>query len=414
MFKIGLKKPLAIWIVSVCVAVLGIGGALYAGYRLGQQDPHVVTVKNITNVDDPNVKADFGLFWQVWEKIKEYHIEGDKVPDKNLVYGAVDGLVKSLKDPYTVFFPPAEAKKFEQDVKGNFGGIGAEIGERDGQLTVIAPLKDSPAEKAGLLAKDEVLAIDGTATDGLGVNEAVSKIRGEIGTKVTLTIFRAGWSKPRDFVITRDEIKVPTIDWDVKDGILHMKFYAFNQNAPAQFYQAIVGGIQKGAKGMVLDMRNNPGGYLDVAVYLGGWFLPKGATVVTEHVRVGQDTVYQADGNAALKDFPVVLLVNGGSASASEILAGALRDDRGIKLVGEKTFGKGTVQEVQDLKDGSTLKITIAKWLTPSGATINKNGLDPDYPVKLSEDDFAKGRDPQLDRAMEVIKSIVASSTPVQ
>lgn len=409
-----LKKPITIWISGALVSLLLIGGSLFAGYRLGEQHPEVVTVKNVTNTDDPSVSADFGLFWQVWHKLKDYHIDGNSIPDKQMVYGAVAGLVDSLKDPYTVFFPPAEAKKFEQDVKGNFGGIGAEIGIRDDVVTVIAPLKDSPAEKAGLRAKDKVLAIDGAPTDGLGVNDAVGRIRGEIGTKVTLTIFRAGWDKPKDFVIVRDEIRVPTIDSDVKDGILDVKFYAFNQNAPQQFYNAIVNGANKGARGMVLDMRNNPGGYLDVAVYLGGWFLPKGATVVTEHVRVGQDTVYQADGNAALKDFPVVLLVNGGSASASEILAGALRDDRGIKLVGEKTFGKGTVQEVQDLKDGSTLKITIAKWLTPSGATINKNGLDPDYPVKLSEDDFAKGRDPQLDRAMEVIKSIVASSTPVQ
>lgn len=411
---LNLKKPFVVWISTVSIAVLLIGTALYAGYRLGQQDPHVVTVKNITNVDDPAVKADFGLFWQVWEKIKDYHINGDTVPDKDLIYGSVSGLVSGLKDPYTVFFPPAEAKKFEQDVKGNFGGIGAEIGVRNNNLTVIAPLKDSPSEKAGIMALDRIIGIDGLSTDGVDVNEAVSKIRGEIGTKVTLTILREGSDKPREFVITRGEIKVPTIDWDVKDGILHMKFYAFNQNAPEQFYQAIVGAAAKGANGMILDMRNNPGGYLDVAVYLAGWFMPKGETVVTEHVRVGQDTVYKADGNAALKDFPVVVLVNGGSASASEILAGALRDDRGAKLIGETTFGKGTVQEVQDLKDGSTLKITIAKWLTPSGGTINKTGLAPDYPVKLTEEDFNNGKDPQLDKAFEVIKSIIASSTPAK
>ncbi len=399
------KKPIFLWSTTVLVAVLAIGGSLYVGYRLGQQDPHVVTVKNITNVDDPEVKADFGLFWQVWEKLKEYHIDGDKAQDKDLVRGAVTGLVSSLKDPYTVFFPPVEAKKFEEDVRGSFGGIGAEIGVRDEQLMIIAPLKDSPAEKTGLLAKDKILAIDGTQTFGLGVNEAVSKIRGEIGTKVTLSILRNGWTKPRDFIVMRDEIKVPTLDWGVKDGLLHVKFYAFNQNAPALFYRAIVEGSEAGAKGMVLDMRNNPGGYLDIAVYLAGWFLPNGATVVTEDFRSGQDGVFTADGNAALKNFPVVVLVNGGSASASEILAGALRDVRGIKLVGEKTFGKGTVQEVQDLKDGSTLKITIAKWLTPSGATIEKNGLVPDFEVKLTEENVKNGQDPQLDKAFEVLRA---------
>jgi len=398
------KKPIVLWVGAVLVAVVATGGALYAGYRLGQQDPHVVTVKNITNVDDPDVKADFGLFWQVWEKLKEFHVDGATAKDKDLVYGAVDGLVDSLKDPYTVFFPPAEAKKFEEDVRGSFGGIGAEIGVRDEQLTVIAPLKDSPAEKAGLLAKDKILAIDGTPTDGMSVTEAVTHIRGENGTEVTLTIIRNGWTAPKDFTIVRDEIRVPTLDWDVKDGILHIKFYAFNQNAPNLFYRAIADGADRDARGLILDMRNNPGGYLDIAVYLAGWFLPKGSVVVTEDFRSGQDTVFTADGNGALKDFPTVVLVNGGSASASEILAGALRDVRGIKLVGEKTFGKGTVQEVQDLKDGSTLKITIAKWLTPDGAAIEKNGLVPDYEIKITEADIEAGKDPQLEKAFELFR----------
>ncbi len=402
---LNLKKPIVIWIAGAVLAILAIGGSLYTGYRLGQQDPHVVTVKNITNIDDPEAKADFGLFWQVWEKLKEFHVDGGSVPDKQLIYGSVAGLVNSLKDPYTIFFPPTEAKKFEEDVKGVFGGIGAEIGIRDEQLVVIAPLKDSPAEKAGLKAKDKILAIDRAPTDGVSITDAVSKIRGEIGTKITLTILRNGWEKPQEFAIVRDVIKVPTLDWDVKDGILHVKFYAFNENAPHLFYKAVLDGSDKGAKGMILDMRNNPGGYLDVAVHLAGWFLPKGALVVKEDVRTGEDQLFQADGSAALKDFPTVVLVNGGSASASEILAGALRDDRGIKLIGEKTFGKGTVQELQSLKDGSSLKITIARWLTPKGITIDNNGLAPDYEVKITEANAAKGIDPQLDKAFAVLKA---------
>ncbi len=403
------KKPIALWAVVAIVATVAVSGSLFLGYRLGQLDPRVVTVKGITNVDDPDVKADFGLFWQVWEKLKEYHISGDTTPDKDLVYGSVAGLVNSLGDPYTVFFPPAEAKKFEEDVRGSFGGIGAEIGVREDQLTIIAPLKDSPAEKAGILAKDKILAVDGTPTDSVSLTDAISKIRGENGTKVTLTILRNGWTTPKDFVIVRDEIRVPTIDWDVKDGLLHLKFYAFNQNAPTLFYKAIADAAERDARGIVLDMRNNPGGYLDIAVYLAGWFLEKGSLVVTEDFKVGQDTVFTADGNEALKNFPVVVLVNGGSASASEILAGALRDNRGIKLVGEKTFGKGTVQEVQDLKDNSTLKITIASWLTPSGKTIDKNGLAPDYEVKITEEDAKEGRDPQLEKAFEVLRSLIVN-----
>ena len=398
-----LRKLPVLWVVIV-LAVLSTGGALYTGYRLGQQDPHVVTVKNITNVDDHEVKADFGLFWQVWEKLKEYHVDGEETDEQNLVYGAVAGLVNTLKDPYTVFFPPAEAKKFEEDVKGSFGGIGAEIGVRDEQLVIIAPLKDSPAEAAGLLAKDKILKVDNAFTDGLGINEAVSKIRGEIGTKVTLLILRNGWEKPKEFVITRAQIKVPTIDWDVKEGnILHLKFYAFNENAPNLFYRAVVGGVAKGAKGMVLDMRNNPGGFLDVATHLAGWFLPKGAVIVKEDIRVGEDTIFKADGNAALKDFPVVVLVNGGSASASEILAGALRDNRGIKLIGEKTFGKGSVQELVPLKSASSVKITVANWFTPNGTKINGTGLEPDIKVKIP-DVPEDGKDYYLDKAIEVLK----------
>lgn len=400
-----IKKPALFLVAVIATAVLAVGGSLYVGYRLGQQDPHVITVKNITNIDDPGVKADFGLFWQVWEKLKDFHIDGGKISDRDLVYGAVTGLVNSLKDPHTVFFPPSDAKKFEEDVTGNFGGIGAEIGVRDDQLVVIAPIKDSPAEKAGLLAKDKILKINDDIVANADVNEAVKKIRGEIGTSVTLTILRNGWEKPKEFTIVRAEIKVPTLDWDIKDDkILHIKFYAFNENAPLLFYRAILDGSLRGAKGIVLDLRNNPGGFLEVAVNISGWFFPRGSVVVTEAFRSGENQSYKTNGNAALKDIPVVVLVNGGSASASEILAGALRDLRGAKLVGEKTFGKGTVQELQSLKDGSSLKITIARWLTPNGNTIDKNGLTPDYEVKLKEEDAKAGNDPQLEKAFEVLK----------
>lgn len=399
-----IKKSALVFVSGALAAVLLLGGAFYGGYRIGQQDPHVITVKKLTNIDDEEINVDFGVFWQVWEKLKESHVDGDKTADKDMVYGAVAGLVNSFKDPHTIFLPPSDAKKFEEDVSGSFGGIGAEIGIRDDQLVIIAPLKGSPAEKAGLQPKDKILEIDDTSTFGLNVNETVKLIRGEIGTEVTLKILRNSWEEPKEFKIVREEIRVPTLDWDIKDeNILHLKFYAFNENAIPLFYNAVVGGVLGGAEGMVLDMRNNPGGFLEVAVNLAGWFVPRGSIVVTEAFRSGENTVFRANGNEALKNFPVVVLVNAGSASASEILAGALRDLRGVKIVGEKTFGKGTVQELQRLKDGSSLKITIAKWLLPSGGVIEKNGLLPDFEVKVSEQD--KEADPQLEKAIEVLKT---------
>lgn len=404
---------------SGALAVVIVFGAFYIGYRSGQQDPKVITVKSIANIDDPDIKADFGVFWQVWEKLKEQHIDGATAKDKDLVYGSIRGLVAALKDPHTIFLPPSDAKKFEEDVSGHFGGIGAEIGVRDEQLVIIAPIKDSPADIAGLRAKDKIIEVDGKFVANMDVNEAVKLIRGEIGTEVALKILRNGWEKPKEFKIIRDEIKAPTLDWDVSSGggsasggkegnILHIKLYAFNENAPYLFYRAIVDGSLRGADGIVLDMRNDPGGYLEVAVNLSGWFFPRGTVVTTEAFRDGNDQVFRTNGNGALKDVPVVVLVNGGSASASEILAGALRDLKQAPLVGEKTFGKGTVQELQPLKDGSSLKITIAKWLMPKGAAIEKNGLVPDYEVKLTEEDIKNDSDPQLTKAFEVLKAMIS------
>ncbi len=405
----GIKIPKFLWqsAAVVLAAVLFVGASFYVGYRSGQQDPKIVTVKNITNLDDPNVKADFGLFWQVWEKLKEQHIDGNTIADKDLVYGAITGLVGAFKDPYTVFFPPAEAKKFEQDVSGHFGGIGAEIGTKDDQLVIIAPVKDSPADLAGLKPKDKILKVDDTVVANMNVNDAVKLIRGEIGTKVILTIFRAGWTEPKPFTIVRAEIKTPTLDWEIRDGnILYIKLYAFNENAPNLFYRAIIDGAAKGADGIVLDLRNDPGGYLEVAVNIASWFFPKGTVVTTEAYRDGNDRVFRANGSGALEKVPTVVLINGGSASASEILAGALRDVKNALLIGEKSFGKGVVQEVQPLKDGSTLKITVAKWLLPKGSAINKTGLTPDVVVKWTDDQFKKDpdTDPQLNKALEILK----------
>ena len=402
------KKKLAA--IAVVVVILGLSsfGSYYFGLQKGLQDTKNIVIEGISGGEPPEgaTTADFSVFWQAWDKLKKEHISGKEISDQNLVYGAIRGLTKSLDDPNTIFFDPEDYKKFNQDISGSFSGIGAEIGIRNDQLIVIAPLKGSPAEHVGLMAKDKILKIDDKETFDLNVDEAVKLIRGPEGTKVTSNILRNGWDKPKDFEIVREPIEIPTVDWSMKEGgIAYIQLYNFNANTDLAFYRAMVDIIlEKKAEGVILDLRNNPGGYLNVAVDLAGWFLEKGDVVAKERFADGNERSFKAGGNETLKNIPMVILINGGSASASEILAGALKYNRGIKLIGEKSFGKGTVQELQELKDDSALKITVANWLLPDDSIIEKNGLTPDIEVKLTEEDINTDKDPQLDKAIEVLK----------
>lgn len=352
-----------------------------------------------------------GLFWDSLKLLKDRHFKVDKVSDEDLLYGAIKGVVGSLDDPYSAFFNPSDAKKFSQDIEGSFGGIGAEIGIRNKELIIIAPLKGNPAEAAGLKPGDKILKVDETLTNDLTVEEAVKLIRGEIGAEVSLLILREGWSEAREFKINRALVVIPTLDWEMKEGnILHLRLYNFNANAPELFYEAAFSSLVKGTEGIILDLRNNPGGFLEVANNIAGWFLRRGEVIVREKFRSGEDNLFRAAGPSALSEVPTVILVNGGSASASEIVAGALRDNRGLKLIGEKTFGKGTVQEVESLKDGSSLKISVAEWLTPGGHKIEGVGLEPDYEIKLSEADILNKLDPQFDKALDVLREEIEKS----
>ena len=385
----------------VLVTFIVVGGAFYGGTRYGLSQKSV-------NPSSQNeiLQVDFSLFWDAVSLVKSRYFDAKEVKDEDLLYGAIEGTVRALNDPYSSFFNPSDAKKFEQDISGSFGGIGAEIGIRNNQLLIISPLKGNPAEAVGLKAGDKILKIDDTFTTDLSVDEAVKLIRGEPDTEVKLLILRNGWEEIKEFKLTRKVIIVPTLDWEMKPGkIAYFELQNFNANASSLFYQAALAALLEGAEGMVLDLRNNPGGFLDVAINLGGWFFDRGEVVVKERFYSGEEKIFRANGNGALKDLPVVVLVNGGSASAAEILAGALRDNRGVKIIGEKTFGKGTVQEIENLKDGSTLKISIAEWLTPDGHEIEKKGLVPDFEVKLTEEDFENQNDVQLEKAIEILKS---------
>src|SRR3989338_4844034 len=399
--KIGKKIILLVWTALLVAALLASGFAL--GFRYGKMFPQTITVSEISGTSSGQpASVNFGTFWQAWDTINKNYLKADKISAQDKVYGAISGLVGSLKDPYSVFLSPSDNEKFQGDVRGNFGGIGAEIGIKKNQLVVIAPLKDTPASKAGLKAGDMILSINSTSTDGMTTDEAVGLIRGTKNTDVTLSILREEWEKPKDFKITRGTITIPTLDFEMKDGnVAYIQLYTFNANAGYLFYNAILKATSEDADGMILDLRNNPGGYLDVAVDLGGWFFPKNTLIVKEESRDGELQKLLANGNSALADFPVVVLINGGSASASEILAGALRDNRGIKLIGEKSFGKGTVQQLIPLPDGSTVKLTIAHWVLPSGKILESEGLVPDIEVKISDEDIKNKKDPQLDKAME-------------
>lgn len=377
-----------------------------AGFSVGQTQTRNIVVSGIANTGTANEKnANFGVFWDAWQTIEENYYKNGEVSNQEKVYGAISGLVRSLGDPYSEFFAPSDSEKFEEDIQGNFGGIGAELGIRNDQVVVISPLKDSPAMRAGLKAKDIILAVDSKPTQGLDIDDAVKNIRGEVGTKVTLTVFRDEWEKPQDIIITRDIITIPTLEYEMKEGgIAYINLYSFNSNSNPLFFESVTKALSSGSKGMILDLRDNPGGFLDVAVDLAGWFLPRGTLVVSEREKDGEMVKLYSTGNAALKNLPLVILVNNGSASASEILAGALRDQRSTKLVGEKTYGKGTVQQLLPLVDDSSVKITIANWVLPKGDIIEGKGIVPDYEVEITEEDVEAERDSQLIKAIEVLK----------
>lgn len=394
------------------VIIILICGAFIAGLRIGQKNQVLFTpiedLKNI-NLNKPE-GVDFSLFWDAWRYVQDYFLKSDNLNYQEMVYGAIKGMVDSLGDPYTTFFKPDDAKKFTEDVSGSFSGIGIEIGKRDNFLMVISPLEDTPAWKAGLKAGDKILAINDEATDSLSVDEAVKKIRGEKGTPVTLKIMRDGFDQPKDFTIVRDIINVPAVKIDfLENNIAHIKLLSFNENISYEFYRAAMQIIMKNAPGIILDLRNNPGGYLEKSVEIAGWFVKRGEVVVREREKDNREQVFKASGNQMFLYMPVVVLVNEGSASASEILAGALRDLRGIKLIGTKTFGKGSVQTLLPLMDNSMIKVTIAEWLTPDGHQINEKGLEPDYEVKNSESESEiNTKDLQLEKALEIIKQIIS------
>ncbi len=398
-------------IASLIVSLLGVG--FYSGLRFERLKSDHSVEQIATDIINKNAgqpsSVDFSLFWTVLDKLEEKFVDQDKLVNKRkLVYGAIEGMVKAAGDPYTVFLEPVESKKFEEQILGSFGGVGIEIGIRKNLLTVITPLKNTPAEKAGILAGDVIVKIDDKEAVSLKIDEAVTLIRGKKGTSVKLAIQRNGAKETKDFALVRDEIKIPTVEWKLLDDkIAYLQLFTFNRNTDADFSRLAKEILASKADRIILDLRNNPGGILDSAVNLASWFLDPNQTVVTEKFYDGTQTSLQTAKVAELKKYPMVIIINKGSASASEILAGALRDHRGIKIVGETSFGKGSVQELAEFPTDAgkaTLKVTIAKWYTPAGISINDNGIKPDIEIKRTEEDITNDKDPQLDKAKEIIR----------
>ena len=348
--------------------------------------------------------VDFDLFWEVWDILEEEYVDSDKLNEKDMFYGALRGMVSSLGDPYTVFMNPITAHEFAEDLAGTFEGIGAEIGIRNEILTIIAPLPGMPAEKSGLRAGDKVYAIDGESTMNISIDEAVNKIRGPGGTEVILTISRSGLEKAEDITITRGVIVVKSVRTEMRDDNIYViKITNFNDDTLNLFNKAVRDAVAKNPSGIILDLRNNPGGYLETAIEAASEWVEDGVIVI-EQFSEEKKIEYLSRGRARLKDYPTVVLVNQGSASASEIVAGALQDYGKAKIIGMQTFGKGSVQAMQKLKDGSSVKVTVAKWLTPEGNCINEEGIAPDEEVDMTIENYEADEDPQMDRAVEMLK----------
>ncbi|HWQ99412.1 MAG TPA: S41 family peptidase [Candidatus Methylomirabilis sp.] len=365
-------------------------------------------------------KVDFSLFWDMWNDLKDQYYE-QPVDDQILFYGAMRGMAAALGDPYTVYFEPKDAEEFTQALKGEFSGIGAEIGSKNGQLQIITPLADSPAERAGIKPRDFILKIDDEDSISMPVDLAVTKIRGPKGTDVKLELGRAkpqkdSKAKPEyetiELTITRDTIVVKSVRVKPqKDGFFLIEIHNFNADVEESFRAAVDDVIEKGAKGIVIDVRNDPGGYLDKAIAVAGEWVND--DIVVEQRERGEITEqYKGVGRGLLKRMPTVVLVNEGSASAAEILAGALQDYGIAAIVGKKTFGKGSVQDYREYPDGSAVKITIAEWLTPKGRNINKEGIIPDVEAELTPEDIDAERDPQLDKALELLRT--GKATPAK
>ncbi len=404
-----MKRSQSILLTSVLVSAIiafNLGWFFAKNIRTAAETPSSATnqvLKNDPEIFDSRVRD----LNEVWARLQQYYYDASRLTLSKLEYSAVKGFVSGLGDPYTVFMPPDEAKDFSDDLEGLLEGIGAQLEVKQGKLTVVAPLKNSPAEAAGIRSGDIILKIDDKPAEEMTLFDAIKRIRGKKGTKVILTIVRENTPKALDITITRDKIVLESVTVKKLDGdIFHIAINQFNDHTKPEFQSAVNRILLEKAQGMILDLRGNGGGYLEVSVDMLSELITGDKTAVIVKKRDESKNEYiKLTNSARIPDIPLVVLADKGSASASEIVAGAIQDYRRGVVIGEKTFGKGSVQELIDLKDGASLRMTIAKWFTPLNRSIDEIGITPDYEVKITEENIKAGRDPQLEEAVKYLKN---------
>ena len=399
----GCLKGFAVTIMALLVAIFafaaGFGLSALYGTPAGGQ-PSIPVPINVFNQTPP---SEFGVFWESWNIIqKEFY---GKIPDsKQMTYAAIRGAIKALNDPHTVFLEPRSTERESEQLRGDFEGIGAYISFEKDQFVITAPIAGSPAEKAGIQAGDIILKVDDKDVRGLALEDVVALIRGPRGTKVKLTLLRLGKSDSLVLEVTRDTIKLPSVIWRMQENdIGYVRLTIFGEKSKDEIVNAINDLKNKGAKTLIFDLRNNPGGYLNSAIDVASLFIKDGV-VAYERGKDGKEKEFKASGNGVWTDLPLVILVDKGSASASEIVAGAVQDRKRGALIGDTSFGKGSVQSVHQLSDKSSIHVTIAEWLTPNKTQITGKGLTPDMSIPISPEDQQRGNDTQLQAAIQYLK----------
>jgi carboxyl-terminal processing protease len=397
---------------SISLGFVVLVAVFFSGFVSGEHSVKQMALVSGIDHTQKNIptggNVDFDTFWKAWNIINEKYVpttSSTTPTDQEKVWGAIQGLAASTGDPYTVFFPPVEAKSFGEQISGSFEGVGMEVDVKDSVLTVVAPLKDSPAYKAGIKAGDKIIGIDKKSTQGIAVSDAIALIKGKKGTTVSFTLLREGATAPLTIAVVRDVITVPAIKTESIGDVFVIHMYSFSAQSADEFRKALREFVESGKIKLVLDLRGNPGGYLEAAVDIASWFLPSGKMIVSEESKnLAFSQEYRSRGYNIFSDkLKFVILIDGGSASASEILAGALSEHDKAVLVGKKTYGKGSVQELIDITPETSLKVTVAKWLTPKGHSISKAGIEPQVEVELDQEKFKKGIDTQMLKAIEEV-----------